>query len=65
MMMVVAADGRRRLVVDATAPQTAYFHDVMNLNETVGNKKLPQLPRVRGGMSGQEQQERMHATDRQ
>ena len=31
----------------------------------VGNKKLPQLPRARGGMSGQEQQERMHAPERQ
>ena len=31
----------------------------------VGNKKLLQLPRARGGMSGQEQQERMHATERQ
>ena len=34
-------------------------------NTTVGNKKLPQLPRARGGMSGQEQQERMHVTERQ
>ena len=32
---------------------------------TVGNKKLPQLPLVRGGKSGSEQQERMHVTERQ
>ena len=31
----------------------------------VGNKELPQLPQARGGMSGQGQQERMHATERQ
>ena len=31
----------------------------------VGNKKLPQLPWVCGGMSGQEQQQGMHATKRQ
>ena len=31
----------------------------------VGNKKLPQAPRARGGMSGQEQQERMRASKRQ
>ena len=31
----------------------------------VGNKTLPHLPRARGGMSGQEQQERMHVTERQ
>ena len=30
-------------------------------DQNVGNKKLPQLPRVRGGMSGQQQQKRMHA----
>ena len=33
--------------------------------KTVGNKVLPQLPQVRGRMSGQKQQERMHATERQ
>ena len=32
---------------------------------SVGNNSLPQLPRVCGGMSGQQQQERMHATKRQ
>ena len=28
-------------------------------------QQLPQLPQVRGGMSGQQQQERMHVTERQ
>ena len=32
---------------------------------SVGNKELPQLPQVRGGMSRQQQQVRMHATERQ
>ena len=31
----------------------------------VGNEKSQQLPPARGGMSGQEQQERMHATERE
>ena len=32
---------------------------------TVGNKKLPQLPQARGGMSGQEQQERLRVIEKQ
>ena len=31
----------------------------------VGNKMLPQLPQAHGGMSGQKQEERVHATERQ
>ena len=33
--------------------------------ECVGNNGSPQLPQVRGGMSGHQQQERMHVTERQ
>ena len=32
---------------------------------SVGNDILPHLPQVRGGTSEQEQQERMHVTERQ
>ena len=33
--------------------------------ECVGNDSSPQLSRAHGGMSGQQQQERMHVTERQ
>ena len=41
------------------------FPLVGHVDMAVGNKELvPHLPQVRGGMSGQEQQERMHVTER-
>ena len=59
------AGAHAQISPEVVAVQAAPVFVLVPASSAVGDEELPQLPQARGGMSEQEQQERMHATERQ